>query len=68
MSDQSINRVYILNTHHLGIAHASPKLMVSETANSITGQVGVVAMSFSKSQAYCSNTRKQGVVDNTTSS
>ena len=65
MSVQSINKVYILNVHHIGIAHASPKLMVAETVNSLTGNVGIVAVSFSKSQAFCSNTRKQGLIDNT---
>lgn len=65
MTSQSINRVYILNMYHWGIAHAGSKLMVAESANSITGNVGLVNVSFHKGQVYCSNTKKQGVIANT---
>jgi hypothetical protein len=68
METQALKRAYILNTRHLGVAHAGSKLMVSETANSITGQVGVIAMSFHKGQCYNSNTKKHGIIDNTESS
>lgn len=69
MALQSINKVYVLNTHHLGIAYASDKLLSTETDKFITGSnVGVVAVSFHKGTPYCSNTRMQGMINNTTSS
>lgn len=65
MQDQAVKRVYLLNMHHLGVAHASPKMIKDVTATSITGQVGVVAMSFNKSQHFTSNSKKQGIIANT---
>lgn len=69
MTQDLINRIYILNTHHLGIAHATPRLMTPDTAKSITGTaIGTVAVSLHKGQVFCGNTKKQGVILNTTSS
>ena len=69
METDAIRKVYILNTHHLGVAITGNLMMESETAQSITGSaIGTMAVSFHAGQPFCGNTKKQGYIDNTNAS
>lgn len=65
MQTQAINKVYVLNMNYLGLAHATTKLMMADTAAVLDGIPGVLNLSLHKGQIFCSNTRKQGFLDNT---
>lgn len=65
MESDSVKKVYVLNMNYIGLAHATGKLMTQETAKHIDGQPGTLAVAFHKGQIFCTNTRKQAVINNT---
>lgn len=67
LGSNSLNKVYLLDCKYLGVAHPGTRIQIASTATSLRGVPGVYALSLHKGQAFCTNTRCQGLIDNTTS-
>ena len=64
MTSLSIDRVYLLNPHYLGVAHPGNQLTISKTVEVVEGVPGMLNLSLHKGQFFCTNTRVQGMLDN----
>lgn len=67
MTDQALKKVYILNMHSLGLVHAGKQLFMFDTGTTLEGILQVLNVGVHKGQMICTNTRKNGLIDNTES-